>query len=412
MAHKQKLVVVGGGAAGFFCAVNAAAFYPELEIHLLEKSGKFLSKVAVSGGGRCNVTQACSSISEMIKAYPRGSRFLKKAFYQFFTSDTIDWFQQRGVSLKVENDGRVFPTTDNSTTIVDCLLQNAQKAGVLLQLHSAVKSIRKTEKAFSLILQDGKTLLADFVCIASGGSPKLEQFDWLADLHLDIIPPFPSLFTFNLPGHPIRKLMGISVPEVEIQLAGTKLKSEGPVLITHWGLSGPAVLRLSAMAARVLATMNYKFTIRINWLPEYNEESLRAFVVNIRKTKAGSSVSARNPFGLPGRLWKYFLEQAAIDEAINWADLPTKQQNLLIKILCTHEISVSGKTTFKEEFVTAGGISLDEMDVQTMMCKKHPGLFFAGEILDIDGITGGYNFQNAWTTGYIAAKHITNQFGN
>ena len=403
---KKKLVVVGGGAAGFFCAVNAAEMYPGLDIVLLEKSSKFLAKVAVSGGGRCNVTQACSSISEMLKAYPRGSRFLKKAFYQFFTNDTIDWFERHGVALKTEADGRMFPKTNTSETVVQCLLNQARGLGVRLQSNTAVQNLRRVGNGFEIVVGKGEVIPADYVCMACGGFPKLNQYDLFKELALSVVPPVPSLFTFNLPHHPIRSLMGVSVPDAEVKLAQSKLKAHGPVLITHWGLSGPAVLRLSALAARMVAADNYRFAIQINWLPELNEEHLRQMLIQYRQQHGAAKVAGKNPFSLPARLWQFFMGIAEIDEAINWADMPAKAQNRLTKILCAYEIEVNGKTTFKEEFVTAGGIALEEIDPQTMMCKKHPGLFFAGEILDIDGVTGGYNFQNAWTTGFIAARHI------
>lgn len=406
MADNKRLVVVGGGAAGFFCAINAAETNPNLEVLLLEKSAKFLSKVAVSGGGRCNVTQACASMTEMIKAYPRGARFLKKAFYQFFTQDTVEWFDNRGVALKTEADGRMFPITNTSETVVQCLLQQANQHGISLRLQTAVKQISRNDEQFILELNGGEKLSADCVCMACGGFPKLSQYDVFKELNLNIVSPVPSLFTFNLPKHPIRELMGISVPEVEIKLSGSKLKSVGPLLITHWGLSGPAVLKLSALAAREMAEMNYQYAAQINWLPEFNEEKLQQFFLNHRQQHGAAKVSGRNPFGLPARLWQFLAEVSEVSGIINWADLSSKTQNKFIKNLCVYEVSVSGKTTFKEEFVTAGGISLEEIDPQTMMCKKHPGLFFAGEILDIDGITGGYNFQNAWTTGFIAGKHI------
>lgn len=406
--HKQgkRLVVIGGGAAGFFCAINAAECHPGLEVVLLEKTRKVLSKVRISGGGRCNVTQACSSISEMIKAYPRGSRFLKKAFHQFFTNDTMAWFENRGVSLKVEPDGRMFPVTDSSQTIIDCLLREAEKNNVQLRMGQAVEAILPEGEGFRLPIKNSETLWADYVCVACGGFPKLTQFDWLASLGLEIVPPVPSLFTFNLPKHPITQLMGISVPEVTIRLAHAKLQAEGPILITHWGLSGPAVLKLSALAAPWLHQQNYEFSVQVNWVPEYHEESLRQFICEYRETNGKQKISNKNPFNLAHRLWNYLLEEVGINHDINWADLKAKEQNLLILTLCRQHFDVSGKTTFKEEFVTAGGIALSEINGHTMASKKWPNLFFAGEILDIDGLTGGYNFQNAWTTAIIAARNL------
>jgi predicted Rossmann fold flavoprotein len=411
---QKKLVVIGGGAAGFFCAVNAARLNPQLKVILLEKTSRLLSKVKVSGGGRCNVTHACFSIPDMIKKYPRGSSFLKKAFQQFFTTDTIAWFKQRGVELKTEADGRMFPQTNTSQTIVDCLLAEADKYQVEIRMNAEVKEIKANTEAhetlpgFTIKLGDNKILSSDYICIASGGYPKSSQFEWLTNSGHTIQSPVPSLFTFNIPQNPIVSLMGISVENATVKIVGTKLQQNGPVLITHWGLSGPAVLKLSAWAARELAAKNYHFNIQVNWLPQYNENSLKEKIQQVRFDIAPQKMINRNPFGIPTRLWEYFLVQCAIHEDMRWADLPAKEQNKLIKILCGQELQVKGKTTFKEEFVTAGGISLTEIEVHTMQSKRVPHLFFAGEVIDVDGVTGGFNFQNAWTTGWIAAKSITN----
>ena len=401
----KKLVVIGGGAAGFFCAVNAARLNPELQVVLLEKSSKLLSKVKVSGGGRCNVTHACYSMADMIKKYPRGSSFLKKAFHHFFTTDTIAWFNERGVELKTEDDGRMFPVSNSSQTIIDCLLNEANKYKVEIMMNTTVHSISKTTEGWELLLSN-KNLTADHICIASGGYAKAEQFNWIKDLGHSIEDPVPSLFTFNMPGNNITALMGITVENVAVKIMGTKLQETGPLLITHWGLSGPAVLKLSAWGARELATRNYSFNILVNWLPAYNEITLKEKMQQVRFDIATQKIINRNPFGIPARLWEYFLQCSGIAAEIRWADLPAKEQNKLVKILCAQEFAVKGKTTFKEEFVTAGGIKLNEIDVNTMQSKILPGLFFAGEVIDVDGITGGYNFQNAWTSGWIAAKGI------
>ncbi len=402
---KKKLVVIGGGAAGFFCAVNAARLNPHLQVVLLEKTSKLLGKVKVSGGGRCNVTHACFSIADMIRKYPRGSSFLKKAFHHFFTTDTIAWFNERGIHLKTESDGRMFPESNSSQSIIDCLLFEADKYQVEILMNANVKSVHKTTAGFELMLSN-KNILADYICIASGGYSKPEQFDWIRDTGHSIEIPVPSLFTFNIPKNSITDLMGISLENVTVKIAGMKLQESGPLLITHWGLSGPAVLKLSAWGARELALKNYDFKISVNWLPIYNEISLREKMQKLRFEMAAKKINNRNPFLLPARLWEYFLRLAGIDTEVRWADLPAKEQNKLIKILCSQEFEVKGKTTFKEEFVTAGGINLNEIDVNTMQSKIIPGLYFAGEILDIDGITGGFNFQNAWTTGWIAARGI------
>lgn len=424
--RKKRLVVIGGGAAGFFCAVNAARLHPSLEVIILEKTGKLLSKVKVSGGGRCNVTHSCFSIPDMIRHYPRGANFLKKAFHQFFTTDTIQWFAERGVPLKTEDDGRMFPESNSSQSVIDCLMREANRFGVEIRMMSEVKTIRlhasnekyeagskKNEERgtsdaphFTLELSEGRQLTADFVCVASGGYAKPAQFGWLQQLGHTIAEPVPSLFTFNMPGNAITQLMGVSVPEAAVKITGTNLMAKGPLLITHWGLSGPAVLRLSAWGARQLAVSSWQFAVTINWLPSFNEQTLREQLQQLRFEIATQKIGNKNPFNLPQRLWQYLLQQSGIDEDKRWADLPAKEQNKLITNCCAQEFKVQGKTTFKEEFVTAGGIQLSEIDANTMQSKIIPHLYFAGEILDVDGITGGFNFQHAWTSGFIAAKAI------
>jgi predicted Rossmann fold flavoprotein len=404
--NKKKLVVIGGGAAGFFCAINAAAFNHDLEIIIIEKTTKLLSKVKVSGGGRCNVTHSCFSIAQMIKSYPRGENFLKKAFHQFFTTDTINWFGERGVQLKTEADGRMFPVTNSSQTIIDCLMKEVNKSGIQIFMSREVKKMSRVSCQWSIEFANDEIIDADFVCVASGGYSKAAQFTWLKNLGHSIEEPVPSLFTFNIPNNPIKNLMGISIEKAIVKIVGTKFSQQGPLLITHWGLSGPAVLKLSAFAARELHKLDYNFKITVNWLPGYNEQTLREKFLQIRNDLAAKKIVNRNPFFLPQRLWEYLLQQSAINENVRWADLPAKQQNILIKILCMQEFHVKGKTTFKEEFVTSGGIKLNEIDTNTMQSKIVPNLFFAGEVMDVDGITGGFNFQHAWTSGWIAGKAI------
>lgn len=415
---RKRLVVIGGGAGGFFCAVNAARLCPDLQVIVLEKTSKLLSKVKVSGGGRCNVTHALFDIGEMSKRYPRGQNFVKKTFHQFFTTDTIQWFEQRGVKLKTEADGRMFPVTDNSQTIIDCLMQEADLYGVEVSPMSEVRSLKSENGKFQIESSDPgradlgiQSLTSDFVCLATGGHPKASMFDWLKNLGHSIAEPVPSLFTFNLPKHPITALMGVSVENARVKVAGTKLVEEGPVLVTHWGLSGPAVLRLSAWGARGLATNNWEFTTHINWLPEYNEQSLKEVFQQLRKTHAPRKIINQNVGGLPSRLWQFILEQSGVHAEMRFADLPAKLENALLKSLLDYVVEVKGKTTFKEEFVTAGGINLLEVDAATMMSRKLPNLFFAGEVLDVDGITGGFNFQHAWTSGWVAAKSINSLAG-
>ena len=406
VALKQKiLVVIGGGAAGFFCAVNAARINPSLKVIIVEKSNKVLSKVKVSGGGRCNVTHACFEIHELIKNYPRGQNFLKKAFHWFNTNDTIQWFEERRVKLKTETDGRIFPFTDDSQTIIDCLMGEANKYGVEILFNTELKSIKRINNLFQLETGN-RQLETNFLCIACGGYPKSSQFAWIKNLGHTIEEPVPSLFTFNIPNNNITSLMGVSVEKATVKIQSTKLSQTGPVLITHWGLSGPAVLKLSAFGARELAALQYNFTAVVNWLPPFNENSLRENFYSLRNQLASQKVSNKNPFGLPQRLWLYFLDACEINHETRWSNLSSASQNKLIKILTAQEFQVKGKTAFKEEFVTCGGIRLSEIDANTMQSKIIPHLFFAGEIMDVDGITGGFNFQHAWTSGFIAAKNI------
>lgn len=413
MNNPKILVVIGGGAAGFFCAVNAARIHKGLKVILIEKSNKLLSKVKVSGGGRCNTTHACFNISELITYYPRGTAFLKKAFHHFSTSDTVSWFEERGVVLKTESDGRMFPVTDSSQTIIDCLLSEAQKYQVEIIMNADARQVSfdskdkaATEKRFVVTLANGKEIHSDYLCISSGGLMKAAQFQWLEKSGHTIVPPVPSLFTFNVPGNAITDLMGITVPNVTVKLIGTKLQQEGNLLITHWGMSGPAILKLSSYGALELATKNYDFHFSVNWLSHFNENTLREKMQLLRFDIASQKIINRNPFGLPSRLWEFLLKISGVNEDLRWADLPAKEQNKLIKNLCSQEFHAKGKTTFKEEFVTAGGIELTEIDSNSMQSKLVPGLFFAGEIINVDGVTGGFNFQNAWTTGWIAAQHV------
>lgn len=407
----KTLVVIGGGAAGFFCAVNAARLNRSLRVVLVEKSSKLLSKVRISGGGRCNVTHNLTDIVEMSKRYPRGQNFVKKTFHQFFTTDTIQWFEDRGVRIKAEGDGRMFPVSDSSESIIECLLQEANKYGVEIRMNYEVKSIDVHEAGFTLHGSIPPVLKADYICIASGGYPKASMFGWLQSLGHSIAEPVPSLFTFNLPKHPITELMGVSVEEARVKVEGSKLAEEGPVLITHWGLSGPAVLRLSAWGARELAAKNYAFRIHLNWAPRYSEQTLKEQLLSARFTQPSKKVANHNFVHLPARLWLFLLTACGISEDQRFADLPARAENALVRHLVDYTLEVRGKTTFKEEFVTAGGISLSEVDPNTLMSRKVPNLFFAGEILDVDGITGGFNFQHAWTSGWIAAHTIAKAAG-
>ncbi|MFN8265314.1 MAG: NAD(P)/FAD-dependent oxidoreductase [Chitinophagaceae bacterium] len=406
MSKQKKLVVIGGGAAGFFCAVTAARLAPGLKVLIVERSNKYLSKVRVSGGGRCNVTNSCDDITEMSSRYPRGSHFVRKAFHQFFTTDTIEWFQKRGVPLKAEPDGRMFPVSNTSESIVNCLVKEANQYGVELLPGREVTDIREVNNSAVVVLKDGQELLADFIVVACGGFPKAEQFGFLRSTGHTIVPPVPSLFTFNIPDPKLTALMGVSLPSVTIKIQGSKLKQTGPLLITHWGLSGPSVLRLSAWGATELAEKQYRFQIVVNWLNEMKEEEVKQLMQSIRTANGSQKVTNQNPFRFPTRFWDYLVSEAEINAETRWADLSAKTQNKLIQLLTAQVFTVNGKTTFKEEFVTAGGVSLKEIDVNTMQSKRMNHLYFAGEIMDVDGITGGYNFQHAWTSGYIAASAI------
>ena len=400
------LIVIGGGAAGVFCAVNAARLSPHLKVTVIEKTSKLLSKVKVSGGGRCNVTHHNFDPVWFSQQYPRGERFVRKAFYNFFSPDTIQWFEERGVKLHAEVDGRMFPTTNNSQTIIDCLLKDAEKYGVRFLMQTEVKKIERRDPDWCVMLSNQQEMKAQFICIASGGFNKPEGYAWLKALHHTIIQPVPSLFTFPLPDHPIRTLMGVSVHKVSVKIQGEKLKESGPLLITHWGFSGPVILRLSAWGARLLHDNNYQFTIWVNWLDDMKEEEFKLFMQHQRKENGGKKIYAGCPFDLSSRLWCYFLNASGIEEDKRWADLTQKQQQSLMQQLIAGEYHVSGKTTFKEEFVTAGGVDLKQINPATMESKLQKGLYFAGEVMDVDGITGGFNFQHAWTSGFIVAQSV------
>lgn len=404
MVHPQ-IVIVGAGAAGFFAAIATRQGSPTAVILLLEKSNKVLSKVRVSGGGRCNVTHDAPTVGRLVKGYPRGGKFLRKAFGLFAQPDTVAWFKAHGVELHTEADGRMFPTTNDSETIAQCLLQAAHDAGVELRMGLGIRACkaRSTAGGFDLATDQG-TLYADRLIVATGGHPKAGAYDWLQVLGHAIVPPVPSLFTFNLPDDPIRSLMGVVADPARVRITGTSLESTGPVLVTHWGLSGPAVLRLSAWGARILHGMDHRFPIAVDWTGGRGEETMRAALLapdpSIDRKQAGNA----NPMDLPARLWDHLLHKAGIPAEKPWGMLGKQDRNRVIALLTNDRYQVQGRTTFKEEFVTAGGVDLAEVDPLTMQSRIVPGLYFAGEVLDIDGITGGFNFQAAWTTGFLAGR--------
>ena len=411
MSTKKKLVVVGGGASGFFCGVNAAQMNPMLDVMILEKTNKLLSKVKVSGGGRCNVTHYSEAVSDMIEAYPRGKNFMKKSLYRFSSQDTQNWFLLRGVQLKVESDGRMFPESDKSQSVIDCLMHEAEKYKVEIKLQTEVLQIRKMTDGFDLEVKYGgsevEKMHTDFICIATGGHSKESGFDWLKQIGIDIEPPVPSLFTFNILDSKLHQLMGVASPDAMLKIPKLKLQERGPVLITHWGLSGPAILKMSSRAAKELNELDYAFDVSLNWAPEFHESAMLELIKTKRIEIARQLVGNKNPFEIPGRLWNYLLEKSTIKPDTSWANIPSAASNLLAKNICNDIYSVKGKTTFKEEFVTAGGIKIEAIHQATLESKLYPGLYFSGEVLNVDGITGGYNFQHAWSSGWIVAEDIT-----
>lgn len=399
----MRVIVVGGGAAGFFAACSAKRHHPAAEVVLLEKSDKLLAKVRISGGGRCNVTHQQPHLRKLAANYPRGERFLRKAFERFSVKDTIAWFAQRGVQLKAEKDGRMFPATDSSETIIGCLMAEAERGGVCISLRSGMTVLEVLPAGnFRLRLEHGGSMVADRVIVTTGGHHKLQGYAWLQALGHTIVPPVPSLFTFNMPAEPVRQLMGVVAETVRVRIIGTGLESTGPLLVTHWGMSGPAVLKLSAWGARQVHDLGYRFTLQVHWLAGQGEQEVHLAMAaeGLRRKLARNA----DPFGLPQRLWEFLLAKAQIAPEAPWGDVGKKDRNRLVDVLCNDRYAVAGKTTFKEEFVTAGGVALDEVDPLTMESRTVPGLFFAGEVLDIDGITGGFNFQAAWTTGFLAGR--------
>ncbi len=403
MSH--KVVVIGGGAAGYFAAIQCAQSNKNAEVILYEKSTKVLQKVKVSGGGRCNVTNACFDLKQLSLSYPRGEKQLKSAFARFSPKDTIEWFESRKVKLKTEKDGRMFPVTDDSQTIVDCLEKELKKLKIKLVLEAGVKKIYPNfHGGFELLLDTGEKVPCSKIIVATGGSPKEEGLLWLKDLGHRIEKPVPSLFTFNIPNNSITELQGIAVSPARVRILNTKLECVGPVLITHWGLSGPAILKTSSMGARVLAERNYDFEAQISWLENKKEDAVRQELFNLKAANPAKNIGNLFPFGLPKRLNSYLLAKAGVDESANWGEISKEDVNQVINCLLYDTYEVKGKTTFKEEFVTCGGVHLDDVDFKNMESKRIRGLYFCGEVLDIDGVTGGFNFQAAWTTGFIAGK--------
>ncbi len=407
MKQKTKnIVVIGGGAAGFFAAINLAMRKPEYNITILEKTTKLLSKVKVSGGGRCNVTHNCTDNSELIKNYPRGHKELRQVFAQFNVEDTVAWFKKQGIELKTEEDGRMFPITDDSQTIIDCFLRLAKELQIEIKMKCEVFAIKKFGDTFKLKTSQ-EELEAHAIICSTGGHNKAEAYNIIKNLGHSIVEPIPSLFTINLPNENIKKeLQGISVQQAQVKISGSKLHYSGPVLITHWGLSGPAVLKLSAFAAHEFFNSNYNSTILVNWIFPLTISEAETELKKIQKEKHKALPYSTPLFNLPKRLWEFLCSSSGIDNTKPWAEINNKQLNKLCENICNSTFKMEGKTTFKEEFVSCGGVNLKEIDFKTMQSKLVPGLFFCGEVLNIDGITGGFNFQNAWSTGWICANSV------
>lgn len=406
MSNKNlSIVVVGGGASGFFSAIACAEFFPQHTVTILEKSKVLLSKVRISGGGRCNVTHACFDPSLLVKNYPRGHQELRGPFTRFNPSHTVEWFAKRGVQLKTEEDGRMFPTTDSSETIIDCFLKEADRLGIQILTHHALQRIEKNAEG-KWVLSVGKEapIFCDRLMLATGSASPI--YPLIEEMGHTVVPLVPSLFTFNCPASPFLDLSGISVTNAQVKITKTGQKQSGPLLLTHWGLSGPAVLKLSAWSARELHEMEYKTEIEVNWLPEESEDSLKKRILDFKKECPGRLMITDSPVLLPKQLWKRLVECISIPEQTRWRDFSGKMLSSLVSILRSTRLELDGKTTYKQEFVTCGGVSLKEVDFKTMQSRKEPGLFFSGEILNIDGVTGGFNFQNAWTTGWIAAQSM------
>ncbi len=403
-----RLIVVGGGAAGFFGAIAAARTNPKLEVIILEAGKAFLSKVKISGGGRCNVTHHCFDPVELVKAYPRGQRELRGAFSQFQPQDMIAWLKAEGVKVKTEADGRMFPVTDDSETIIRAFLAAATTAKIQCRTGAVVQSIVQDETGqFQVNLKGGDRLSADCILLATGSHPSGHRV--AATLGHKIVPPKPSLFTFQINDPRLQGLAGVSVPKAIVSIKldqKKKLAQTGPLLITHWGLSGPAVLKLSAWGARTLAEHRYKMPLTVNWLPDINPETLRQQIQTFKTQHPKKKITTLPPVDIPKRLWQSLAQFAGISPDQNWADLAKKQLNILCQEITQGQYNIQGKGVFKEEFVTCGGVSLKEVNFKTLESRRCPGLYFAGEVLDIDGITGGFNFQSAWTTSWLAGQAI------
>ncbi|WP_140486090.1 NAD(P)/FAD-dependent oxidoreductase [Flavobacterium sp. GSA192] len=407
MNSNFDIIIVGGGAAGFFTAINIVEKKPKLKVAILERGNEVLQKVRISGGGRCNVTHACFEPNELVKFYPRGEKELRGPFHQFCSGDTIEWFEKHGVALKIEEDGRMFPVSNSSQTIIDCFLKATQKLGITVLTGQSVQSIFSPEVSGESVWKidtQNQQFICEKLVMATGSNPKI--WEMLQQKGHAVVSPVPSLFTFNIKDSRIKELPGVSA-QVSVKVKDTKLNSTGPLLITHWGMSGPAILKLSAWGARILHDKNYQFTIFVNWLNDIETSEAEKILKDLKQEHAKKTVSKKSPFEITNRLWESLVLASGISTETKWADLSKTQLQNLAKQLTNATFQVNGKSTFKEEFVTAGGIDLKEINFKTMESKLHENLYFAGEIVNIDAITGGFNFQNAWTSGFILANGIS-----
>jgi len=402
MNSNFDILIVGGGAAGFFTAINIVEKNRKLKVAILERGNEVLSKVRISGGGRCNVTHACFEPNELVKFYPRGEKELRGPFHQFCSGDTVEWFSNHGVELKIEDDGRMFPVSNSSQTIIDCFLAATQKLGITVLTGQSVQSIFKKDNFWKIETQT-ENYITEKLILATGSNPKI--WEMLQTFGHAIVNPVPSLFTFNIKDSRIKELPGVSA-QVSVKVKDTKLTSTGPLLITHWGMSGPAILKLSAWGARILAEKNYQFTIFVNWLNDFDTADAEKTLKELKQEHAKKAVSKKSAFELSNRLWESLVLASNISVETKWADLSKIQLQNLANQLTNSSFQVNGKSTFKEEFVTAGGIDLKEINFKTMESKLHKNLYFAGEIMNIDAVTGGFNFQNAWTSGFILANAL------
>ena len=402
----MKIAIIGGGAAGFFAAISAKTHHPETQVHIFEKAKKPLIKVGLTGGGRCNISNAESSFKNMIAAYPRGGKLLKKAFKEFDNKAIVKWFETRGVLTLTQEDNCIFPQSQNSQTVIDCLIKEAKQLGITIHTEHSISAIEKKDEKLMLHFKDDqqKTFVFHKIIVTTGGAPQKKSFLWLEKLGHRIEQPIPSLFTFNMPNESIKKLMGIVVENAMVSLQGSKLKASGPLLITHWGMSGPAILKLSSFGARILQERDYEFKVQVNWVNIQNDNIVHDELNSIIQQHPYKQLANYRPYLITERLWHFLLKKAQISLQKKWNELGKKHLNKIVHLLTNDIYQVEGKTTFREEFVTCGGVSLSSINPQTLESLTCPNLYFAGEVLDIDGITGGYNLQAAWTTGFIAGK--------